>query len=110
MAYACTAHWGEKIREKREIECHLGAELGERREAILLSKKETRTFKFSKGNQVMGVNFVCCMLFICFRAILDDWVVYFGVVLNSIAFLEISRNCLAVLKARQVTHASRTIF
>ena len=55
LAYACTAHWGEKIREKREFECQPGVELGERREVILLSKKETRTFKFSKGNQVRGV-------------------------------------------------------
>jgi len=54
ITYACIAHYGEKIREKCEVECHAGAELGERREAILLSKKETRTFKLSKGNQVRG--------------------------------------------------------
>jgi len=42
---------------------------------------------------------VCCMSFTCFRAVLDDWNVYFRVALKSVTFLEISRNRLAALKA-----------
>jgi len=40
--------------------------LGERREAIFLSKKETRTFKFSKEIQVRGVVTIRCIFILLF--------------------------------------------
>jgi len=50
------------------------------------------------------------MIIVCFRAILDDWNVYSEFMLDSVEFLEISKNRLAVLKARQTTHAPRAYF
>jgi len=49
------------------------------------------------------------MIIICFCALLDDYNVHSEFVLDSVVFLEISRNRITALKARQAAHASRTI-
>jgi len=50
------------------------------------------------------------MIIVCFRAILDDCDVYSEFVMDSGEFLEISRNRLAALKARQAAHAPKAYF
>jgi len=48
----------------------------------------------------------CVYVFVLFWI---KWTVKIGISLKSVAFMEISRNRLAALKARQVAYASRTI-
>ena len=73
-------------------------------------RKEVQDYSGKALIQVRGALTCVLMIIVCFRAILDDCNVYSEFVLDSVEFLEISKNCLAALKAHQAVHASRTIF
>jgi len=79
------------------------------REAILSQRKEVQDYSGKALIQVRGPLTCAWMIIVCFHVILDDCNVHFEFVLDSIEFLEISRNRLAALKVRQAAHASRTI-